>query len=185
MLKYYYIDDISKLQCGPFTSNELLRKNIRPETIVWRSGMADWAEAGTLQELNFLFDTKVPAPQDRREEQQTPPPIRQQQDRQNPTYNSGQRYQYDDQHKWDGIIPMPKNWLIESILLTIFCCSPISLVGIFYAVKVETLYGKREYEASQEASRKAKLWTLWGIAFLPVIYMLLFILGLLTALLQY
>ena len=70
MLKYYYIDDISKLQCGPFTSNELLRKNIRPETIVWRSGMADWAEAGTLQELNFLFDTKVPAPQDRREEQQ-------------------------------------------------------------------------------------------------------------------
>lgn len=62
MLKYYYIDDMyRRLQCGPFTSNELLRKNISPETIVWRSGMADWAEAGTLQELNFLFDTKANA----------------------------------------------------------------------------------------------------------------------------
>jgi hypothetical protein len=64
---YYYIDNASKQQCGPFAPSELLRKGIRPATIVWRSGMADWAEAGTLQELNYLFDPEIPAPQGQKE----------------------------------------------------------------------------------------------------------------------
>jgi hypothetical protein len=62
MLKYYYIDDVSKSQCGPFNPNELLRKNIRPETMVWSPDMYDWTEAGALPELAFLFDPSISAP---------------------------------------------------------------------------------------------------------------------------
>lgn len=205
MLKYFYIDDISKLQCGPFTTNELLRKNIRPGIMVWRSGMADWAEAGTLQELNFLFDSKIPVPQEQKEPEQPPAPRSQPQQQpqqqyntqpqpdntQSQAYNNRQQqaplnrqqqyqYYYDEQRKWDGIVSMPKNWLVESILLTIFCCSPVSLVGIFYAVRVEALYGKRDYEGAQDASDKAKLWTLWGIAFLPAVYIILLFIAMLV-----
>jgi len=202
MLKYYYIDAASKQQCGPFTPNELQRKDIRPETMVWRSGMADWVEAGTLQELNYLFDSRIPVPQEQKEPERRPQtqPQQQSQPQQQPqsspqaqTYNNRQQqtpysrnrqqeyqYNYDEQRKWAGVIPMPKNWLVESILLTIFCCSPISLVGIFYAAKVETLYKNKDYEGAQDASQKAKLWTLWGIAFLPVIYIILIFIGMLV-----
>lgn len=61
MLKYYYIEDDSKLQRGPFMSDELERKALRPETLVWRAGMQDWTEAGMLPELAYLFDTDMPA----------------------------------------------------------------------------------------------------------------------------
>jgi hypothetical protein len=53
-------------------------------------------------------------------------------------------------------------------------------VGIFYAVRVETLYGKKDYEGAQDASRKAKLYTLWGIAFFPAIYIILIFIGMLV-----
>lgn len=197
MLKYYYIDDASKQQCGPFTPNELLRKNINPGTMVWRSGMPDWVEAGTLQELNYLFDSRIPAPEERKEPERIPQPQIQSRPQPQPQanpqaqpYNRPQQapvnrqqeyqYYYDEQRKWAGVTTMPKNWLVESILLTIFCCSPISLVGIFYAANVETLYKKQDFEGAQEASQKAKLWTLWGIAFLPVIYIILIIIGMLV-----
>lgn len=184
MMKYYYIDDVSKLQCGPFKPHELLHKNIRPETVVWRSGMQDWVEAGTLQELAFLFDSKIPAPQELKEDKELAKPIPSIDSHQRAS-GQGERKQFEEQHKWDGIIPIPKNWLVESILFTIFCCSPISLAGIFYAVKVESLYYAKEYDAAQEASRKAKLWTLSGIFFLPACYMLLFLLGLGLSLFSY
>ena len=36
----------------------------------------------------------------------------------------------------------PKNWLIESILVTLFCCLPLGIAGIINASKVEwTIYG--------------------------------------------
>ncbi len=178
MLKYYYIDDISKLQCGPFTPNELARKGIRPDTMVWRSGMVDWVEAGTMPELNYLFDSKIPVPQEVKQPEQKPPQPTtvysqqpQQQNRPNPQNKP------DSQVNLNGILPMPKQWLVESILLTIFCCSPISLVGIFYAGRVETLYRNNDYEGAMDASKKAKQWTLAGLLFLPAVFVFFTFIG--------
>lgn len=58
--------------------------------------------------------------------------------------------------------PMPKTWLVESILVTLFCCLPFGIVGIINAVKVDTLYYGGKYEESQYRSDQAKKWTLWG-----------------------
>lgn len=177
MLKYYYIDDISKQQCGPFTPNELARKEIRPDTVVWRSGMADWVEAGTMPELNYLFDSKIPVPQEEvKQQEKKPQPIAspqhpQQQNKPNPQSKA------DDHVNLNGILPMPKQWLVESILLTVFCCSPISLVGIFYAGRVETLYRNNDYEGAMEASKKAKQWTLAGLLFLPALFVFFTFIG--------
>ena len=33
----------------------------------------------------------------------------------------------------------PKNWLVESILVTLFCCLPLGIAGIINASKVEGL----------------------------------------------
>lgn len=174
MVKYYYIDDISKQQCGPFPLNDLLSKKIRPETMVWRSGMPDWVNAGSVSELSFLFDAKIPLP----EEKNAEPTSNMSASQPQPATNYQQaNYRQDNTRRWDDILPMPKNWLVESILLSIFCCSPISVVGIFYAAKVESLYYAKEYDRATQASDNAKKWALAGILFLPACYVLLVMFG--------
>ena len=56
--------------------------------------------------------------------------------------------------------PPPKNWLLESILVTIFCCWPFGIPAIVYASRVENRwYAGRRGEAF-EAAKNAKTWTL-------------------------
>lgn len=65
----------------------------------------------------------------------------------------------------DNIPPLkPNNWLWQSILSTVLCCLPFGIVGIIYAVKVDSLYYRGKYEESEQAAKKAKMWTI--IAFL-------------------
>lgn len=58
---------------------------------------------------------------------------------------------------------MPKTWLVESILVTIFCCLPFGIVGIINATKVENLYLSGQYDMAEYYSNQAKKWTLWGL----------------------
>ena len=63
---------------------------------------------------------------------------------------------------------MPKNWLTESILLTVLsvlcCCNPLSLItgiiAIVNANKVKSAYTVGNMPQAEEASKSAKLWTL-------------------------
>ena len=59
----------------------------------------------------------------------------------------------------------PKNWMVESILVTIiptiFCCNVFALLGIIaivQAAKVDRLFYNGEYAASAYAARKARTW---------------------------
>ena len=56
----------------------------------------------------------------------------------------------------------PKNYLIESILVTIFCCLPFGIVGIVYASQVNSKFASEDYEGAQLASDNAKKWMMWG-----------------------
>lgn len=168
MLKFYYIDDMTKQQCGPFGLQELSSRNIRPETLVWRSGMPDWTRADNVQELSFLFDSKIPVPQIKEEKEERVVPSTSSVINNTPSSNS----RPDTSYNGSDVQPMPKNWMIEAVLLSIFCCSPISVVGIFYALKVERLYNAKEYDASVRASNLARNWALLGIMFLPVCYII-------------
>lgn len=59
--------------------------------------------------------------------------------------------------------PMPKTWLIESIIVTCLCCLPFGVAGIINSSKVETKYQNGEYEKALHYSQQAKKWILWGI----------------------
>ena len=56
----------------------------------------------------------------------------------------------------------PKTWLVESILVTLFCCLPFGIVGIVNAAKVNSLYASGNIEAAQQASATAAKWTKIG-----------------------
>lgn len=74
---------------------------------------------------------------------------------QNPFGNSGQPFGNPGQ-------PQPKNWLVESILVTLFCCLPFGIVGIVNAASVNSKYMAGDYMGAQLASEAAAKWTKIG-----------------------
>jgi len=57
----------------------------------------------------------------------------------------------------------PKNYLVESILVTIFCCLPLGVVGIVFATQVNSKYDTGDYAGAEKASKQAKQFMLWGL----------------------
>ena len=64
----------------------------------------------------------------------------------------------------------PKNWMTESILVTLIpCClcnlfGLLGIVAIVYASKVDNLYFARLYREAEQAAKDAKMWvvvTFW------------------------
>ena len=128
MTQYYYTD--GKERYGPFTMDQLRERNITSETLVWKEGMADWLPANKLNELDELLKPSEGF------SSQVPPPFI------TPLATE----------------PPPKNWLVESILVTILCCLPFGIVGIIHATKVESFWIAGQREAAFKASREAAKW---------------------------
>jgi len=57
-------------------------------------------------------------------------------------------------------MPHVKNYLVESILCTICCCLPFGIPGIVFAAQVDKYLKAGDLEGAQDASKKAKTWTL-------------------------
>jgi ribosomal protein L40E len=74
----------------------------------------------------------------------------------------------------------PKTWLVESILVTLFCCLPFGIAGIVNASKVESRFYAGDIEGANRSSADAKKWTtisFWiGLA-VGVIYLIVVIAG--------
>ncbi|MDB5191277.1 MAG: CD225/dispanin family protein [Segetibacter sp.] len=56
----------------------------------------------------------------------------------------------------------PKNWLVESILVTIFCCLPFGIAGIVNAANVNSKFAAGDYNGAIESSKNAAKWTKIG-----------------------
>lgn len=57
----------------------------------------------------------------------------------------------------------PKNYLVESILVTIFCCLPFGIVGIINASKVEGKFNSGDVAGANASSAEAKKWCTYGL----------------------
>lgn len=73
----------------------------------------------------------------------------------------------------------PKNYLVESILVTIFCCPPFGIVGIVYASQVNSKFNSEDVQGAIETSNNAKKWMKWGLytGIALVVLNLIFIFG--------
>ncbi len=56
----------------------------------------------------------------------------------------------------------PKNWLVESILVTILCCLPLGIVGIINSANVNSKWAAGDYEGAEHSAAEAKKWTKIG-----------------------
>ena len=151
MSQYYYTDGRERF--GPFTFEELRDKGLTRETLVWKEGLADWVPAVQLNELLPLLPVSL----------EPPPPM-----------------SYPAMESVVRTTTPPKNWLIESILVTLLCCLPFGIVGIIFATKVDTLWSTGQYDAAEQASRDAGKWVKIGAvsgAIVIILYLLLIFFG--------
>jgi hypothetical protein len=52
----------------------------------------------------------------------------------------------------------PKNYLVQSILVTLFCCLPFGVVAIVYSAQVDSKYRAGDYAGALHASKRASMW---------------------------
>ncbi len=70
-----------------------------------------------------------------------------------------------------GSVP---NYLVQAILLTIFCCIPFGIVAIVYAAQVNGKLAVGDIYGATEVSNKAKMWCWWSFGVglgLVILYM--------------
>ena len=56
----------------------------------------------------------------------------------------------------------PKDYLVESILVTICCCMVFGILGIVYSVQANSAFSSGNIAAANEFSSKAKQWVTYG-----------------------
>lgn len=56
----------------------------------------------------------------------------------------------------------PKTWLVESILVTLFCCLPFGIAGIVNAANVSSKFSAGDIQGAKRASEQAGKWTKWA-----------------------
>jgi len=61
------------------------------------------------------------------------------------------------------------NYLVQAILVTIFCCLPLGIVSIVYAAQVNGHVAAGDFAAARRASSKAKTWA-WVSFFLGLLW---------------
>ncbi len=171
MNHYFYIDVEGK-QKGTFSPEELRLENIRRDTLVWTQGMEQWKRAEEVEELSALMFNPSTQINDAG------------------LVEEAQHLSAKSAHELRE--PMPKTWLVESILITllpfVFCGSFLSLLGIIAivnATQVESYYNRGNYTASLDASRAARKWTkitfwvfiVWTLLFTVTLLLLFGLLG--------
>lgn len=150
-MKYYVL--VNGQQIGPVEESQLLSMGVTRETQMWREGMAQWQAAGTIPELGYLFASSG-------------------------GYTAAGGYGSAG-NAGNAMYPCPKTYLVESILVTIFCCVPFGIVSIVNAAAVSSAYSAGNYQLAVQKSENAKKWALISLACGIVGFVIGFIAGLL------
>lgn len=78
----------------------------------------------------------------------------------------------------------PNNYLVWSILVTLFCCLPLGIVAIVKSSQVNGLWAQGRYAEAQTSAESAKKFVVWSAVIgvvIFVIYAILMAVGALNA----
>lgn len=59
----------------------------------------------------------------------------------------------------------PKTWLVESILVTIFCCQILGIISIIYSAGVESKFYRGDIAGAESSSKTAKTLVIISVVF--------------------
>ena len=75
----------------------------------------------------------------------------------------------------------PPNYLVWSILTTIFCCLPLGVVSIVFAAQVNSKWAAGDIAGARDSSEKAKRFAIWSAVVSVILGVIGIILGVLGA----
>lgn len=118
-----------------------------------------WAKA--LGEEFAVKQTPPPVPGEEPQPQQTQyqQPVQPQFVPRQPQYQ--QPYQQSMEHPQRP--PMPRNYLLWSVLTTILCCFAAGIVALVFSTQVTSRYYRGDYAGAEQASRNAQIWIIASI----------------------
>ncbi|KAF0878859.1 PRRT1 protein, partial [Crocuta crocuta] len=61
--------------------------------------------------------------------------------------------------------PLPKDYMMESVLVTLFCCLLTGLIAIVYSHETRAALSRGDLAQAEEASRKARSLVLFSLLF--------------------
>jgi len=172
-MEYFYLNDNNQ-QMGPL-SIDLLVTQIRPETLIWSNGMADWAPASSVPEVAHAMTFGGP-----RYSQQQP---------------SGSSGYYDnsqavannygsDSSQNATPMSMPNSYKIYSILAlvgSIIFCAPIAAIlsgiAIYKSIKCDKAIAAGNIDEANELSKSAKIFIIVAVAIAVVAVIIDIIIG--------
>lgn len=181
MKKYYYAKKNEKF--GPFTLDQLKDQSLTKDCLVWYEGLETWVPVEQIEELKELYSQPPPIPPVLKSEVKEYSYIiiknkatgRKERVFPHRWKEIAELYgedkyiilSYIDEYgntidAEGGLVEksqVPKSYLVESILVTLFCCLPAGIAGIVYAARVESAYNLGKYQEAEEASQSAAMWT--------------------------
>ena len=162
---------IDKQKIGPLSLEEVRRRRLAPDTLVWHRGLPTWRQAGLLPELAGALSTD-PEPQaeaanpvePQQFEPQTPvnpaPPT--------PGYRPAPVFTIPSAaapgpQQPQPVPEKPTTYLGWNIAAIILCCFIPAIVGLIYSLKVSSRYDSADYEGARRASETAGIWLLVSV----------------------
>lgn len=118
------------------------RGEILPTDLVWAEGMPGWVPASTVFAPNPV-PPPPPPPPSTGPDVRTPGPV-----------------PFDTGAAALARPPKPDNFLVWSILATVFCCLIGGIIAIVYSTQVDSKYAAGDYAGAADAAKTAKLWTM-------------------------
>lgn len=165
---YYFIDSDGTAK-GPVGLDHFKNNHINGHSWVWHDGLPQWVEAHTIPSIRKYMRSDLPLSFSSKKEG-----IDYEKERVNiPSLGTLPKSDLDILRS-----RVPKTWLAEAILITIFCCIPFGVVGIIYASRVAPYWRRGLYGESIYASNSAAFWVKLTIVltiFIWVIYILIWI----------
>ena len=138
MEKKYWIIVDGKPQ-GPFSADDLkLRRDFTAELPIWTTGMADWTTVGQVEELRELVGESVELSESSEQSEQS--------ERGGWVAEAAAEQQGE---------PMPSSYLGWNIAMTLCCCLPFGIAGIFFSSMVSQKWYRGDYEGAKKASERA------------------------------
>lgn len=68
--------------------------------------------------------------------------------------------------------PKPPNYLVQSILVTIFCCLPFGIAAIVFASQVDSKWNMGDYQGAVNSSNQAKMWSWISFGIVAVFFVI-------------
>jgi len=77
----------------------------------------------------------------------------------------------------NNIVKKPQNYLVFSILATLFLCNPLALIGIFTGAQVDAKFKKGDIDGANKASKNTKTILIVAVILSALLFFIFFIAG--------